>query len=278
LELPPAPEPEDLYAALNSYLEIILRVTDKDGLTAESSVLVQPSLVKVEVDTYPTGLKILVDEEPLPTLQEVWSWTEHDLHLKVENQPPYVFTSWSDGVISAERTVTLNTTNLSFVANFCVQDGGSCELQRCCNATCNTNGKCGEGSEWDFLPATTSPEETDESAPSEVVSSNPEIFDISNPPLNVEHDSDTSGTLTMSEPRNGISAAGEAMLIIVVLLSVAGIGLSLLYKRYRQQGQQSIRRFTSRGSKSRFLDVEKLSTDDGEIFSEDGTILQTPSS
>jgi hypothetical protein len=82
----------------------------------------------------------------------------------------------------------------------------------------------------------------------------------------------------MSEPRNGISAAGEAMLIIVVLLSVAGIGLSLLYKRYRQQGQQSIRRFASRGSKSRFLDVEKLSTDDGEIFSEDGTILQTPSS
>jgi hypothetical protein len=284
LELPPAPEPEDFYASLNSYLEVILRATDKDGLTGEASVLLQPALVKIKVATYPAGLEVLVDEESVIDLEEVWSWSEHDLQLKAENQPPYIFASWSDGITSAERIVRLNMTEPSFVANYCVEDGGPCAsgTESCCNYICNSDRKCAEEQVADHI-STEGPEATDETtSPTD----NPSTFEFhaSNPPTSLEQEDKASNIAASHEPQNSpvpvkksMRAAGEAILItvvLVVLVLVACVGLFLLQKRKSMYNQ----RCNSIAGKWNFLDVEKLPTDIGELSSDDGhSILQTSS-
>jgi PKD repeat protein len=138
IELYPAPDPEDLYASLNSYLQIFLRVTDENGLITEVDRVVQPMLVTVQVDSNPSGLTVIVDEEPLVTSQQVWSWQEHILYLNAEDQLPHVFLSWSDGVKDRERLVTLNQSDASFLANFCVTENGACSTgsSDCCSGSC----------------------------------------------------------------------------------------------------------------------------------------------
>jgi hypothetical protein len=59
--------PEGFYVTLNTYLDIFLRVTDQDGLMTEATRIIQPSLLSVEIATNPSGLKVLVDEEPVRT-------------------------------------------------------------------------------------------------------------------------------------------------------------------------------------------------------------------
>jgi hypothetical protein len=287
LELPPAPEPEDLYASLNSYLEVILRATDEDGLTGETSVLLQPSLVEVNVATYPIGLDLLVDEESVLALDEVWSWNEHDLKLRAENQPPYIFTSWSDGITLAERTVRLNMTDPFFVANFCVEDGGPCDTDKesCCNNVCNDIGKCGEVELDTDTSLTKEPDSTHETTPP---ADNPSNNDnhASRPPTSVEQENEASNVGASaepeksSEPEKGMSAVGKAVLIavvLVVLAVVAYLGLHLLHKRNQLRDQRSIQRSNSIGGTSNF-DIEKLAKDVGESSSDDGnTLLQTSS-
>jgi hypothetical protein len=58
---------------LNTYLDIFLRVTDQDGLMTEATRIIQPSLLSVEIGTNPSGLKVLVDEEPVRTSKRNWS-------------------------------------------------------------------------------------------------------------------------------------------------------------------------------------------------------------
>ena len=60
-----APEPEDLFAATNSYLEIFLTGTDSKGISTTVSRKVMPKTVHLDFDTIPTGLTLLVDEEVL---------------------------------------------------------------------------------------------------------------------------------------------------------------------------------------------------------------------
>lgn len=144
LELPPAPEPEDFYAANNSYLEIMLTVADEYGLTATVSRLVLPKKFSVGIDSNPKGLDVYVDGEPVTSFQSIVSWQNHELHLVAEDQPPFVFTSWSDGVTERERSVKLNnTSDTMLVANFCTaSDGGFCsEGSQCCSEIC-VEGSC----------------------------------------------------------------------------------------------------------------------------------------
>jgi PKD repeat protein len=137
-DLYPAPDPEDFYAALNSYIQVFLRVTDENGLTTEVNQVVQPALVTVQVDSNPEGLTIVVDEVPLVTYQQVWSWQEHELVLKAEDQLPHVFLAWSDGVKDRDRVVTLNQSDTVFLANYCVSDDGACPSgpSECCSGAC----------------------------------------------------------------------------------------------------------------------------------------------
>ncbi|KAL3940422.1 MAG: hypothetical protein SGARI_000971, partial [Bacillariaceae sp.] len=101
IELPPAPEPEDYFAATNSYIEVILRARDEIGLTVEVSRMVYPILVTVGIETEPEGLNVLVEGESISTEQEIVSWLGNNLHLMAEDQPPFEFVSWPGPVRGA---------------------------------------------------------------------------------------------------------------------------------------------------------------------------------
>lgn len=145
LYIHPAPEPEDLHASTNSYLEIILYAIDTNGLVSKASQIVNPTLVEVDIISNSPGTIIFVNDEPIKTPNQVWSWKEQDIRLKVETSSPYVFETWSDGITDQERIETMNSSSPVFEAIFCVEDGGSCVLgfSSCCMGECNLDGSCG---------------------------------------------------------------------------------------------------------------------------------------
>ena len=141
-----APEPEDFYAAMNSHLEVIVKVTDENGLTATTNRLVYPDMMLVGIDSVPSNLIILVDGEKVESFQEIWSWTGHKLHLIAsKDNYPLVFESWGDGTTERERFSALDSNHSYFVATFCTAIGGECNLNEtnCCHGTCdNSSGVC----------------------------------------------------------------------------------------------------------------------------------------
>ena len=96
-DLFPAPAPEDFLAATNSYLEIIMHATDKNGLTTTISRNIQPTKVTIDIDSSPQGLEVLVDEFVVVTPANITSWANHQLRLNVNDQGAYSFQSWSVG-------------------------------------------------------------------------------------------------------------------------------------------------------------------------------------
>lgn len=99
LVLPAAPNPEDFYAATNSYLEIILTVDDKANKlkkTVRRNVL--PRIVQVDFDSDPSGLKLTLFEQDLVMPQRVSCWENQQLSVApYHDNSNYVFESWSDG-------------------------------------------------------------------------------------------------------------------------------------------------------------------------------------
>jgi PKD repeat protein len=96
-DLFPAPEPEDLLAATNSYLEVIMTARDENGLTTSISRRINPKIVLVDVDSSPQGLEVMLDEYPVVTPATITTWENHDLRLDVLDQFPFIFDSWFDG-------------------------------------------------------------------------------------------------------------------------------------------------------------------------------------
>lgn len=117
-----APEPEDFFAATNSYLEILLTGTDDQGIPATVSRKVMPRTVTLKFDTDPTGLTLSIDEEVFTMPQSVLTWESHNLRLVIPEQDGYVFTGWANGVeVSEESTILVppNSTNIpKYVAIF----------------------------------------------------------------------------------------------------------------------------------------------------------------
>lgn len=112
--MPPAPEPEDFLAAVNSYLEVVVYATGLNGLTTESSSFLQPKLVLLQFDSSPAGITLTLDEHPITTPAVVLSWENHLLRASVPNDDNYRFESWSDGGNEASnhniRVFTANET------------------------------------------------------------------------------------------------------------------------------------------------------------------------
>lgn len=182
LELYPAPEPEDFYAANNSYLEIILTVADDYGLPTTVTRLVQPKKVTVGIDSNPKGLEVRVEDEPVKSFQNIVSWQDHTLRLTVEDQPPFVFTSWADGNMNRERSVKLNFSNPMFLANFCTENGGDCsEESVCCSGFCEESACVAEASSTTISPTISitasetppTPSDTEEDGDDDIPSSSP---------------------------------------------------------------------------------------------------------
>lgn len=63
---PPAPEPEDYYAARNSHLEFILTATNLIGLSSSLSRLVMPRTVLIEFKTEPSGMVVFAPKRHSP--------------------------------------------------------------------------------------------------------------------------------------------------------------------------------------------------------------------
>jgi PKD domain/Glucose / Sorbosone dehydrogenase len=141
-DLYPAPPPEDFRARQISHLEVFLRVTDDDGLTSEASILLYPERVKVEIATDPSGLEVFVGYGVRQTPTSLRSWSNYDIPLWAEDQLPFVFQSWSDGVTSRQRNLHCGKHSVGIVAQFCVVEGGSCLQGGCCEGACADSGLC----------------------------------------------------------------------------------------------------------------------------------------
>lgn len=145
LDLFPAPTPEDFWAATNSFLRVILTVSDSFGVSSTSVRDVFPRTINVNMGTRPSGMKVVVDDYIVDTPMAMTSWYNFDLPLRVEDQPPYFFKSWSDGDTSAERHFKLlsNMTDPTIEAIFCLDLWMECEGDDdCCSGICNGTNYC----------------------------------------------------------------------------------------------------------------------------------------
>jgi len=103
----PAPAPEDLTSATNSYLEAILTVRDSWGLTSTVAQDVLPRIVTLSVATLPAGLRVLVNGTPFFGPSSFTSWEGWAVTLSVPtSQKKRSFRSWSDGGAPVHAVVT----------------------------------------------------------------------------------------------------------------------------------------------------------------------------
>ncbi len=136
-DLFPAPEPEDFFAATNSYLEVILKATDDNGLVTEVRRLVQPFKVNVSIESNLPDIEVSVDDNPLKTSEQIISWKKHKLKILANDLPPFVFRSWWDGDTQRERVITIEEDGQSALAIYCAIEGVSCSTdEECCSNSC----------------------------------------------------------------------------------------------------------------------------------------------
>lgn len=106
-----APAPEDLDAAVLSYLEIRLTATDSQGLSTVVTRAVQPQRVNVSFDSSPQGAQLKINGITYTTPQQFVSWVNYTLNVEATNQTGpggtnLTFQSWSDGLAAAHSIVT----------------------------------------------------------------------------------------------------------------------------------------------------------------------------
>mmetsp|Transcript_43056 Transcript_43056/g.104168 ORF Transcript_43056/g.104168 Transcript_43056/m.104168 type:complete len:280 (+) Transcript_43056:1352-2191(+) len=95
--------------------------------------------------TRPRGMKVVVDDYIVDTPMAVTSWYNFDLPLRVADQPPYFFKSWSDGETGEERYFKLlsNMTDPTIEAFFCLDLWAECVGDDdCCSGNCNGDNLC----------------------------------------------------------------------------------------------------------------------------------------
>ncbi len=114
----PAPAPEDLAAATNSYLEVILTATDSGGLAGTTNRNVQPRIVSITLATSPSGLNLSVNGTAVTGPTTITSWQGWQLSLAAPmRQSPWTFASWSDGG-AATHTVVTPATATTYTATY----------------------------------------------------------------------------------------------------------------------------------------------------------------
>jgi glucose/arabinose dehydrogenase len=116
----PAPRPEDLTAATNSYLVVSMTAVDSNGISNTISRDIFPRKVTIDIVSRPPGLQVLVDDTSVVTPRTITSWQNHNLGLEVRDQGRYVFTGWSIGGnrIRTYNVPAANGTNPKIIATF----------------------------------------------------------------------------------------------------------------------------------------------------------------
>jgi glucose/arabinose dehydrogenase/PKD repeat protein len=101
-----APDPEDLSAASNSYLEIYLTATDSGGLTRTVSMNLQPHKVLLTFTSSPTGAQLVIQGANLIAPVTITSWERWPVSVNAPNKTGWVFVSWSDGGARSHTIIT----------------------------------------------------------------------------------------------------------------------------------------------------------------------------
>ncbi len=115
--------PEDLAAATNSYLEIMVTATDSGGLTTTVSRDILPREVNLTFRTVPVGLKLLLNNSDMLTTPDTFtSWERWGLTVSASSQTDasgnrWLFASWSDGG-AAKHVVATPAAAATYTANF----------------------------------------------------------------------------------------------------------------------------------------------------------------
>ena len=91
---------------------------------------------------YPNRHRPFSGGSPVATSKTIFSWENYELGLNVEDQPPYRFTSWSNGGGGRSHTVLIpaaSSTTLAFSAAFVGDSFSLVDTVRNCSST----GRCG---------------------------------------------------------------------------------------------------------------------------------------
>ena len=123
LVAPAAPEPEDLYASTDSYLEVILRVAGSDGLVREVRQSVFPSIVELDFDSSPSGLTLSIFDTDVKTPIQVSCWDNQFLEVEAIENANYSFLGWTGSsektrVIHVQKTEGNPQDQPSFLASY----------------------------------------------------------------------------------------------------------------------------------------------------------------
>jgi glucose/arabinose dehydrogenase/chitodextrinase len=119
------PEPEDVAAAANSYLEIFLTATDSRGLSKTVSMNLQPAKVDITLATDPASLALEVNGFTAPSSFVSWKNWAFSVNAPDQTDPtgkPWTFASWSDGgarshtIVTPASAATYTATFTSFAA------------------------------------------------------------------------------------------------------------------------------------------------------------------
>ncbi|HZZ99481.1 MAG TPA: PQQ-dependent sugar dehydrogenase, partial [Candidatus Paceibacterota bacterium] len=115
--------PTELHTAtLDVSYEFQLTVKDSVGLSTTTSVTIHPKLVDLKIDTNPSGLQLLLDDQPITTPydQQAVPGFERSLSAvspQTVNGVNYSFGSWSNGGPQSQ-TFILPDSNSNYVANY----------------------------------------------------------------------------------------------------------------------------------------------------------------
>lgn len=117
-----APEPEDLQAVTENYVEVLLTATDSWGRTTTVSRDVLPRIVDVALSSVPSGLRLEVNGTSFTTPTVIKSWERYTLNVAAPPQLDdqgvlHVWTSWSDTGARVHGYLT-PASNSSLVATF----------------------------------------------------------------------------------------------------------------------------------------------------------------
>jgi PKD repeat protein len=108
----------------NTRFEILLTVTDADGIPTTQSVWVYPRKVNVTLATTPPGLGVTIDQSSglvSPITRDTLAGFQHSVTvppIQTLNGQTVYFGGWTDGITTSTRLVTIPLTNTTVTANF----------------------------------------------------------------------------------------------------------------------------------------------------------------
>jgi len=116
------PQPENLQAATNSYLEVTLTATDSSGVSRSVSQNLVPAKVNLTVVSNPSGAKLKVEGETFKSRKTFVAWVGQLVDVSTPtvqkiSRKKFKFVSWSDGRKAAHQ-IKLPARNQTLTAKF----------------------------------------------------------------------------------------------------------------------------------------------------------------